>query len=955
MRRKRKNTGKSLEPKPADKEKIPFQLVLTLIASGFSALLLQTIWFRQAKQLFGSSTISTSLVLAAFMTGNSLGGLFAMSFSNSRFAPKRLLGICLVTTGFAGAILTILLPKFTILLAPVFRLLLQDLFWLNLLRFILAFCFMLIPSLGMGATIPFAVSAAFSASKSFATNIGMLYSANTLGGVIGALAGEFVLFSWLGLTTSAIFGVSITTILGIWLIIKKPVSERPFSNESSDEKPQINGYTLFLIATTLTTGIVFMALEVIWFRFLQLFTIPSSPIFAGILAIILTAMAIGSGIFTAFLAKRPQSLRFFPFMLIFSGLWLVISYSNFATVYQVSGGVKISGIYELFICTIFLVLPISLFSGATFPLLGSALKTELKESLKASGMVSGFNMLGAAIGPVIAGVFLIPTFGIEKSFFVVGLCLMLIGAAAAFFLREAKSFGPVQKFSPLVIIVLTLFFFPFGKMKQHYNLLSLAEHYQPQHQIIGFWEGVNENIVLTEEKLAGHKLMNRLITNGFSMSGTNHFSRRYMSMFAALPLAIHPEPEKALLICYGVGVTARALTAWPELNKIKIVEISPDVPEASRQLLTASETSPLDDPRVELLIEDGRFFLQTNEEKFDIITAEPPPPKHDGVEALYSQDFFAQVYTNLLPGGYFSLWLPVKQLSLADAQAIVQAFIKIFPDASLWCGAGPDLILLGYKPPLKPVSQNRYDLPWLTPEYREILLDIFLEKPPQLASCFLAGAQDLAEFCGNTPPLTDDFPYRLSPFSNADFAGEISQMLQPETAKARFVRAEFIKKLLPMKVREAALNWYPLQRIHYLALSRQDWEMAFDVLYNTLTLTNLEVLPLYIMGVDPKFLESLEKFPELTKNDPMLPIFFGIQALSHRNYNLAIKMIQFPKTSIKLPKSVIARVAGFRIIALCLAGQNAEAASFLAQLQQLSGGQIFPRHIENFFYRVINR
>ena len=135
-----------------------------------------------------------------------------------------------------------------------------------------------------------------------------------------------------------------------------------------------------------------------------------------------------------------------------------------------------------------------------------------------------------------------------------------------------------------------------------------------------------------------------MVTNAYSMSATSLKAKRYMKYFIYLPVAIHHNPKTALLIGFGCGMTAKALTDTKSLQDIQILDISKDVIEMSNVIFPLTEENPVFDPRATVHIEDGRFFLLTSERKFDIITAEPPPPKTAGIVNLYTQEYFQLLY-----------------------------------------------------------------------------------------------------------------------------------------------------------------------------------------------------------------------------------------------------------------------------------------------------------------------
>src|SRR5206468_8297209 len=135
--------------------------------------------------------------------------------------------------------------------------------------------------------------------------------------------------------------------------------------------------------------------------------------------------------------------------------------------------------------------------------------------------------------------------------------------------------------------------------------------------------------------------------------------RRYMKLFVYWPVAFHPAPKKALLISYGVGSTAKALTDTRAFEQIDVVDISRDVLSMDEVVYPDPATRPLRDPRVKVYVEDGRYYLLTTDQRYDVITAEPPPPKNAGIVNLYTREYFELLHDRLAEGGVATYWLPV--------------------------------------------------------------------------------------------------------------------------------------------------------------------------------------------------------------------------------------------------------------------------------------------------------
>ena len=112
-----------------------------------------------------------------------------------------------------------------------------------------------------------------------------------------------------------------------------------------------------------------------------------------------------------------------------------------------------------------------------------------------------------------------------------------------------------------------------------------------------------------------------------------------MKLYVYFPYLVHKNIRSVLQISYGVGNTAEAVIRLDTVEKFDVVDLSREVLELSPIIHDATGMHPLKDKRTRVYIEDGRFFLQTTRNQYDLITAEPPPPKHAGVTNLYSREY----------------------------------------------------------------------------------------------------------------------------------------------------------------------------------------------------------------------------------------------------------------------------------------------------------------------------
>ena len=208
-------------------------------------------------------------------------------------------------------------------------------------------------------------------------------------------------------------------------------------------------------------------------------------------------------------------------------------------------------------------------------------------------------------------------------------------------------------------------------------------------------EGLDATLMYIEHRTLGATHHYQLCTNAYSMSNSAFTGRRYMKLFAYWPLAVLPRVRSALIIGYGLGNTAKALTDSSDPETIDVVDVSPDILAMAPVVFPDPQEQPLADPRVRVHVEDGRYFLQATDRRFDLITGEPPPHHLAGVVNLYSREYFQLLRSRLTAGGVVTYWLHTPLMSEPNAKSILRAFCDAFEDCSLWHGSGGDFMMVG--------------------------------------------------------------------------------------------------------------------------------------------------------------------------------------------------------------------------------------------------------------------
>jgi hypothetical protein len=445
------------------------------------------------------------------------------------------------------------------------------------------------------------------------------------------------------------------------------------------------------------------------------------------------------------------------------------------------------------------------------------------------------------------------------------------------------------------VFVLILAIFPYHRDEIHFA--NARRPYEVDgSRLLKKIEGTADTFQLLRRDLYGQPYYYRLVTNSYSMSGTLPRSQRYMRLFAYLPLALRPDSENALLVGYGVGMTADAFTRDARLKHLDIVDISKEVFDLADLYTGPGYANPLRDPRVTTFVQDGRFFLQACPERYDIITGEPPPLKTAGAVNLYTQQFFSLMKGRLKDGGIASFWLPLYQLTTDETKAILRAFNNVFPNASLWATSDLEWIMIGMKPPLGKPDDGLAPRLWSDPKVRSDLLRIGLEIPEQMPALFVMDAEEIDRMTQGVEPLTDFHPKRLTdtqPDLNAAYRLGYSY-LEGSGALQRFFASSLTRDTWPNERKETLEPLFLLRETRYRSeMSGSNWLAELD-LY--LRHSSLRTPVLAVQNSDEFRLALAERLvadSHSLPRDALHDLVAG--ALAQRDFGAAIHLLESEK------------------------------------------------------------
>jgi predicted membrane-bound spermidine synthase len=514
-----------------------------------------------------------------------------------------------------------------------------------------------------------------------------------------------------------------------------------------------------LLLVSFGTGCILLCLEVVWFRFLRLHVPSSQTAFAVMLAVVLAGIGLGGLVSGALHRRSIRPNHLLSVLLLLAAIATLLSYSFFppALVQMRIGTFDLSW-RAIALGSVVLMFPAALLSGILFPSIVANVQASVGDRMNSTGITTLFNTMGAAVGPLLASFLLLPGVGYQWSLVLCAagyvLLSILVSDRSNWSFRRPIGLATAGFWVALAVIVAV---FPYHRDDVHF---AYARRFAGR--LVKKMEGPSDTYQLLRYDLFGEPYHYQLLTSGFSMSGTSPQSQRYMRTFAYLPLAFRPQSEDVLLICYGCGSTADAFLHGRHVKRMDVVDISKEVLGLADYYSGINYSNPLRDPRVHTFIQDGRFFLQASPRQYDIISGEPPPPKVAGSVNLYTQEFFSLMNSRLKEGGMATFWLPINQLKVNEAKAILRAFHSAFPNASVWTSADEQWIMMGIKGPAQRAQEEEIGRLWSDPATNADLSRIGVEIPEQLGALFLMDAEEIDRITHDIAPLTDNYPKRLT-------------------------------------------------------------------------------------------------------------------------------------------------------------------------------------------------
>jgi spermidine synthase len=781
-------------------------IAILFLLSGASALVYEVIWTRKLTTFFGSTLFGVATVLSSFMGGLALGSVLLGARSDRMRRPLVVYGVFEILIGVAALLFPIALRLAEPVAAGFYVTGGERAFYLfSLVRFVIVFVLLLVPTTLMGATLPLLSKTVTRDLGRVGGSVGWLYALNTTGAVLGVFAAGFLLLELLGVFRTTLLAVAVNTVVGVLAIVlgrilpevevePRSIPDAPPARAGADGPTLTPAVTRLVLASYAISGFVAMAYQVAWTRGL-IFSFDrlkaTTYSFSGMLVVFLLGLAIGSWIMQQVVDRQRNLLRLYGLIQAGIGLGGGLSFFMIARdwpslVEQHADGTLIywNAVANVMIKTALAIGLPTLLMGMAFPVVTRLIVRSVSVVGGDVARVYAINTVGAILGSFCGGFVLIPLIGITGTIGVLAAANLALAAG----LFSLDTGAPARRFLALGAAVLAI------AVPLRITLSGTTlQRIQDNERIVHYEEGAMATISVVENNSGDRTIY----VDNVGVAGTDKILLTDQKSLAHVPMVLlGGRAGNVLSVGFGSGGASFSYTLYDDVENIYTIEIAPEVLRAAPALTAsnhgiilperlvrdamaagartiAGAARPLTeyihtpvpgfrsfDPRLTVLVEDARSYLRFTKKKFDVIATDCTDLRYKSNANLYDLQYFRLCHNAITDRGLVVVWMPLAGLNDRAFRIALRTFQEVFPRMGVWYFTNQPThycLLIGGKEGVR-IDYEAVRRAAALPGVSRDLEEIGLRNPDKLLSSFVADERTLTEFLAGYPMNTEDWP-----------------------------------------------------------------------------------------------------------------------------------------------------------------------------------------------------
>ena len=758
-------------------------VLVLFFLSGATGLVYEVVWHKMLVLVFGSTAFATATILASFMFGLALGSFCFGRLADRYRDPLKVYAYLEAGIGVFALLFPVILSGVTAAYVGIYQQFDATFYLFSLLRFILSFLILVIPSFLMGGTLPVLSKLFIREFGRLGAGIGSLYGTNTLGAVVGTFSAGFFFIILFGAKETTYIAAAVNILIAaaafFWSRFA-PLQHQDnrsttgsVDNRQPDRQPDRKPYPPYVYFVILgvygLSGFCALAYEVLWTRVLVFYVHSTTFAFTIMLTSFLLGIALGSLLFGRLIDKSKQQLGLLAAIEVLIGLFAILSIWEFRTLddLMVSLTDRVPS-WQMFVLAryagAFLIMFIpTLLMGIAFPLASKIYSQNRERLSRYVGNIYSVNTVGSVLGSIAAGFVMIPLIGITNGIIVVAALNLMLGIvillAHPFMGRPAK-WAVVAGIAVIIPVAgaaiptdrpLGLYSRPFRDLEEGGKVLF-------------YDEGIGATVTVHQlpPDPADKQVYKLLEVDGVNVAGTMPMLRLSQKLQGHLPVLLYKastgrDPRNVFLLGMGTGASSYAATRHriERLDVLEIVAAEIDALPYFREI----NRDLLNEPKIRVRIDDARNFLLATQEEYDVIESDTIHPEQNA--NVFSREYFELARERLSEDGVFSVWLPMYGMSEETFKILINTLYAAFPHVTVWYASTQPTrhaLLVGSKQKLK-IDYGVLQEELAYPPVRESLAEVGLEDVFTVLGSFITDESRLSGYVADSLVSTDNRPY----------------------------------------------------------------------------------------------------------------------------------------------------------------------------------------------------
>jgi len=485
----------------------------------------------------------------------------------------------------------------------------------------------------------------------------------------------------------------------------------------------LRGESLFIF-TVLVIGVSGIAAQVIILRELLISFYGNELTLGLILTSWMISEAIGVFVIGRCIDRVKNRMNLFIILQIIFAVTLPLAI-YFCRVFKTVLGIPFGegvGLSVVFYSSFFIILAIGFCHGGLFSCACKIYSSYVKESARSIGKIYTWETIGTIIGGIILTYVFLPRLNSFQIAFIILIANLFI--CLFFFKGASRLLGQIALF----LFLLSLCLFLTGQADKLHRL-SVVRQWIGQ-EVLEYRNSIYGNITVTKKEE-----QSTFFYNGIPSITLPYPDITFVREFGNLPLLFHPEPKDILIIGGGAGGLINEALKYP-IKKIDYTELDPLIIAMLQKHASRLIQKELNDPRVNIINTDGRFFVRNTLNKYDLVLIGLSKPSDLSTNRLFTQEFFSLVKGRLHREGILALYLPGSLTYLSNQLRDINgcilnglnntfAHIRIIPgDYNIFLASDSDYVM-GVSPGLITQKIERLGIKTdiLVPAYLDYRLD----------------------------------------------------------------------------------------------------------------------------------------------------------------------------------------------------------------------------------------